>query len=44
MKILSQIEYKPAVVVGGYTDRILRVNLGTREITIQELPPDFKDK
>ncbi|MGA7677155.1 MAG: hypothetical protein WCA51_02125 [Dehalococcoidia bacterium] len=42
MKILRQIKYKPARVVGGYTDLILRVNLDTQEITIQELPPDFK--
>ena len=44
MKILKQFKYQPARVAGGYTDRILRVNLGTREITIQELPPDFKNK
>ena len=44
MEIVRQIKYKPAMVVGGYTDRILRVDLGTQEITIQELPPDFKNK
>ena len=44
MKILQQIEYEPARVKGGYTDRVLRVDLGTRDITIQELPPDFKHK
>jgi len=44
MKILGQIEYQPARVVGGYTDRILRIDLGTQEITIEELKPDFKDK
>jgi len=44
MKILHQIEYKPTKVVGGYTDRILRVDLTKPEITIQELPPDFKNK
>ncbi len=44
MKILRQIEYEPARVAGGYTDRILRVNLGLEEITIQELPPEFKNK
>jgi aldehyde:ferredoxin oxidoreductase len=44
MEILRQIKYRPARVVGGYTGRILRVDLGTSEITIQELPPDFKDK
>jgi len=44
MKILRQIKYEPARVVGGYTDRILSVDLGTQEITIRELPPEFKDK
>src|SRR4030043_215216 len=44
MRILHQIEYKPARVVGGYTDRILRVDLGKQKITIQELPPYFKNK
>jgi aldehyde:ferredoxin oxidoreductase len=44
MKILHQIEYKPAKVAGGYTDRILRVDLTKPEITIQKLPPDFKNK
>jgi aldehyde:ferredoxin oxidoreductase len=44
MKILHQIEYKPAKVIGGYTDRILRVDLTKPEITIQKLPPDFKNK
>jgi len=44
MKIIHQIEYTPAPVVGGYTDRILRVDLTRPEITIQELPPDFKNK
>lgn len=42
MHILHQIEYKPARVSGGYADRILRVDVGKREINIQELPPDFK--
>jgi aldehyde:ferredoxin oxidoreductase len=44
MKILHQIEYKPAKVIGGYTDRILRIDLSQPEITIQKLPPDFKNK
>jgi len=44
MKILRQIEYKPTKVVGGYTDRILRVDLGKPEITIQKLLSDFKNK
>jgi len=44
MKILHQIEYKPAKVAGGYTDRILRIDLTKPEITVQKLPPDFKNK
>jgi aldehyde:ferredoxin oxidoreductase len=44
MEILRQIKYERARVVGGYTDRILRIKLDTKEITIQELPPDFKNK
>ena len=42
MKILAEIRYRPAGVVGGYTDRILRVDLSTQEISIQKLSPDFK--
>jgi aldehyde:ferredoxin oxidoreductase len=44
MEILYQTEYQPARVVGGYTDRILRVNLDRLETTVQELSPDFKNK
>jgi len=44
MKILKQINYEPAKVNGGYTDRILRIDLGKKNISIQELPPDFKWK
>jgi aldehyde:ferredoxin oxidoreductase len=44
MEVLRRITYEPARVVGGYTDRILKVDLGKQEITIQELPPDFKSK
>jgi aldehyde:ferredoxin oxidoreductase len=44
MDILRKTEYQPSKVIGGYTDRILRVNLDKNEITIQKLPPDFKSK
>jgi len=44
MEILRQIKYEPAGVAGGYTDRILRIDLRQKEITIEKLPPDFKDK
>ena len=42
MEILREIQYQPAKVTGGYADRILRIDLETLEIDIQELPPDFK--
>lgn len=44
METLHTITYQPAKVAGGYTDRILRINLGNGQIDIQELPPDFKQK
>jgi aldehyde:ferredoxin oxidoreductase len=44
MNIISQIKYQPAKVAGGYTDRILRVDLGSGKIAVQELAPDFKTK
>ena len=44
METLRQIEYAPAAVAGGYTDRILWVDLSTNDISIQELAPDFKEK
>jgi aldehyde:ferredoxin oxidoreductase len=44
MKTIKHIKYQPAKVAGGYTDRILRVDLSTEKISIQELAPDFKTK
>jgi len=44
MEIVKQIKYEPAGVKGGYTDRILSIDLGRRQITIHDLPPDFKNK
>ena len=44
MEIVKQITYDPARVVGGYTDHVLRVDLKKQEITVQKLPPDFKNK
>jgi len=44
MHIRNSITYEPAVTRGGYTDRILHVNLSTNEIDVWELPSDFKDK
>jgi len=44
VEILKQIKYKPARVAGGYTDRILRIDLTGREINVEKLPSDFKAK
>jgi len=44
MEIISQVKYEPAKVAGGYTDRILEIDLTKQEIAIQELPSDFKYK
>jgi aldehyde:ferredoxin oxidoreductase len=44
MEIIKQITYQPADITGGYTDRILNVDLDSNEITITELPPGFKEK
>ena len=40
----NSIPYKPAITRGGYTDRILHVDLSTSAIDIWEMPPDHKDK
>jgi len=44
MDILKQISYEPAQVTGGYTDRILEIDLSKLELTIRDLSPDFKNK
>jgi aldehyde:ferredoxin oxidoreductase len=44
MKIIESLSYKPGQIKGGYTDRILRVDLGTNAISLIKLPPDFKEK
>ncbi len=42
-KTINSIPYTASPISGGYTDRILRIDLATSQITIQELPPDFKN-
>ncbi len=44
MQVHHSINYQPATTVGGYTDRILHVDLTTSEIEIWEMPPDYKHK
>jgi aldehyde:ferredoxin oxidoreductase len=44
MYMNHSINYEPAVTRGGYTDRILHVDLTTSKIELWEMPPDHKDK
>jgi aldehyde:ferredoxin oxidoreductase len=44
MDFLSSIVFDPAPVRGGYTDRVLQVDLSSLRISILNLPPDFKEK
>ncbi|MBW1861972.1 MAG: hypothetical protein JRJ02_06310, partial [Deltaproteobacteria bacterium] len=44
MKVLRSLKYNPTPVKGGYTDRILKVNLNSNTIIIQELPTGYKEK
>jgi aldehyde:ferredoxin oxidoreductase len=44
MQIIKSINYEPAPIKGGCTDRILRINLDTNDISIMELPDWFKEK
>lgn len=41
---IAEVPYSPAEVKGGYTDRILRVDLADNSIQIEALPEDFKEK
>ena len=44
MKILETLKYKAFPVKGGYTDRILQVDLGTPSISTLKLSRDFREK
>jgi aldehyde:ferredoxin oxidoreductase len=44
MKILESIEYEVAAVQGGYTDRILQLDLTTLTTSMIEVEPDFRRK
>ncbi|MBW2027683.1 MAG: aldehyde:ferredoxin oxidoreductase [Deltaproteobacteria bacterium] len=44
MDLLRSVTYEPAPVTGGYTDRVLLVDLSNYEIEPRELPPGFKEK
>jgi aldehyde:ferredoxin oxidoreductase len=44
MNTLVSIDYKPAPVQGGYTDRILCLDLSSLSLSIMEVEPEFKHK
>ncbi|UCG13661.1 MAG: aldehyde:ferredoxin oxidoreductase [Deltaproteobacteria bacterium] len=44
MKILKTIRYEPAPIRGGYTDRILQLDLNSLTVSITELDSDFRNK
>ncbi|MBW2624020.1 MAG: aldehyde:ferredoxin oxidoreductase [Deltaproteobacteria bacterium] len=44
MKTLKTTEYQAWPVQGGYTDKILRIDLSDQSIGTMDLAPDFKDK
>ena len=44
MHSFNSITYEPSITRGGYTDRVLHVDLSTSEIDIWKMPPDHKDK
>jgi len=44
MKIIKSLDYHAGSIEGGYTDRILKVDLDSYTISPLGLPPDFKEK
>ena len=44
MKTIQSLNYKPSSIKGGYTDQVLKVDLGSHSISPVDLPPGFKEK
>ena len=42
MKVFRSIQYTPAKVERGYTDRILRIDLSSHTISIEEVPEEMR--
>ncbi len=40
---IISFQYQPAKIVRGYTDKVLYLNLSSREIKIKEVPPKIKE-
>jgi aldehyde:ferredoxin oxidoreductase len=44
MKTIRSLSYNPGKIKGGYTDKILKVDLGSNDISLINLAPGFKEK
>ena len=44
MKTIQSMSYNPEPIKAGYTDRILRLDVSSYAVSIQELQPEFKEK
>jgi aldehyde:ferredoxin oxidoreductase len=44
MKTIRSLSYNPGKIKGGYTDQILKVDLGSNDISLINLAPGFKEK
>ncbi len=44
MNTIKSIPYRPATIRGGYTDRILEIDLGSLSVNIFRVPPEFREK
>ncbi len=44
MRVFESIQYKPSPIKGGYSNEILKVDLGSYTISSLKLSPDFKEK
>jgi aldehyde:ferredoxin oxidoreductase len=44
MEQIKSLSYESTPIKNGYTDQILRVDLGSLDISISKLSPDFKNK
>lgn len=42
-KVLAKISYEPAPLLHGYTDRVLRIDIGQNVFDLQPVPPQMKE-
>jgi aldehyde:ferredoxin oxidoreductase len=43
VEVITRVSYRPSPVERGYANRLLRVDLSTRRMTIETIPPDKKE-